>query len=88
MSGSGARNSLGIPISSKEVSNRADMLAEIRTTGGFGGAKLKPVSHRQNLTTTASAAAAGGAKKGKKIGGGGDMMADLKNFLKIKKPRP
>jgi len=84
----GSINSLGIAISHSEVNKRANLMAEIRETGGFGGAKLKPPSERKLAAPNFQS---GPATKGKKKLGGPpkgcqmDLVADLKNFLRVKK---
>ena len=70
------KNSLGVTITSSEANNRFDLMSEIRQTGGFAGANLKPPSERRLPTSKQSK---------KKIKGGGDMMADLKNMLRLKR---
>ena len=65
-------------------------MAQIRSTGGFSGANLKPATERGLKTPTATVVL---TKRGKKKVGGGppipgggvDLVADLKNFLRVKK---
>lgn len=89
-SGASNKNSLGIDISSAEVNNRANLMAQIRSTGGFAGANLKDstVERRPRIQQPAVQAKKGKKKLGGPPGPGGmDLVADLKNFMRVNKKK-